>query len=127
MTNTELIKKFYVAFKNKDRDTYLSLCDENIEWQLADGMPNGGKFVGKHAVFDEYFPKMLSNFKDFHAIPEQITDMKDHVMVSGRYTGISKTNKVFDVPFSHVYHIQNGKIVQFRQFTDTDKIRESSS
>ena len=127
MTNTELIKKFYVAFKNKDKEIYLDLCDENIEWQLADGMPNGGKFVGKNQVFEEYFPKMLSNFKEFHAIPEHIVDVKDHVMVSGKYTGISKTNKAFVVPFSHVYHIQNEKIIQFRQFTDTDKIRESLS
>ena len=125
MSNVELIEKFYAAFKNKDKETYLSLCDDNIEWQLADGMPNGGRYIGKSAVFEEYFPQMLSNFKEFHAIPEQITDMKDHVMVTGKYTGISNKEKPFDVPFSHVYHIQNEKIVQFRQFTDTDKINES--
>jgi len=125
MSNVELIEKFYYAFKNKDKETYLSLCDDNIEWQLADGMPNGGKYVGKSAIFEEYFPKMLSNFKEFHAIPEQITDMKDHVMVTGKYTGVSNTGKSFDIEFSHVYHIQNEKIVQFRQFTDTDKINES--
>ncbi|MFB5607714.1 MAG: nuclear transport factor 2 family protein [Candidatus Nitrosomaritimum yanchengensis] len=125
MSNVELIQKFYVAFKNKDKETYLSLCDDNIEWQLADGMPNGGRYIGKSAVFEEYFPRMLSNFKEFHAIPEQITEMKDHVMVTGKYTGISNKEKSFDVQFSHVYHIQNEKIVQFRQFTDTDKINES--
>jgi len=125
MSNVELIGKFYTAFKNKDKETYLSLCDDNIEWQLADGMPNGGRYIGKSAVFEEYFPQMLSNFKEFHAIPEQITDIKDHVMVTGKYTGISNKEKSFDVPFSHVYHIQNEKIVQFRQFTDTDKINES--
>ena len=74
MSNAELIKRFYHAFKTNDKDTYLALCDENIEWQLAEGMPNGGKFVGKNAVFNEYFPKMLSNFKEFHAIPSQFKD-----------------------------------------------------
>ena len=125
MSNVELIKKFYHAFKNNDEETYLALCDENIEWQLAEGMPNGGKYVGKDAVFKEYFPKMLSNFKEFHAIPEHISDMKEHIMVTGKYQGISNTGKSFDVSFSHVYHIQDNKIVQFRQFTDTDRIQES--
>jgi len=32
MSNVELIKKFYYAFKNKDKEIYLALCDENIEW-----------------------------------------------------------------------------------------------
>ncbi|MFB5636236.1 MAG: nuclear transport factor 2 family protein [Nitrosopumilus sp.] len=125
MTNVELIKKFYHAFKNKDQETYLELCDDDIEWQLSEGMPNGGVFVGKDGVFKEYFPKMLSNFKEFHAIPESITDMKDHIMVTGKYRGISKKDKSFEVSFSHVYHIKDEKIVQFRQFTDTEKINES--
>ncbi|MGY5148141.1 MAG: nuclear transport factor 2 family protein [Candidatus Nitrosopumilus sp. bin_7KS] len=125
MTNVELISKFYHAFKNKDFETYLRLCDDNIEWQLSEGMPNGGVFVGKDEVFKEYFPKMLSNFVEFHAIPEHISDMEDHVMVTGKYQGISKKGKSFDVPFSHVYHIKNNKIIQFRQFTDTEKITES--
>lgn len=124
MSNVELIQKFYNAFKNKDEETYLSVCDDNIEWQLANGMPNGGKYVGKSAVFEEYFPKMLSNFKEFHAIPEHIVDMKDHIMVTGKYHGISNAGKSLDVGFSHVYHIKNNKIVQFRQFTDTEKIQE---
>lgn len=125
MSNEELIKKFYHAFKNKDKETYLALCDENIEWQLSEDMPNGGKFVGKNAVFKEYFPKMLSNFKEFHAIPEHISDMKDHVMVTGKYQGISKKGKTFETLFSHVYHIKDNKIVQFRQFTDPEKINEA--
>ena len=125
MTNVELIKKFYHAFKNKDTETCRSLCDENIEWQLSEGMPNGGVFVGKDAIFKEYFPKMLSNFKEFHSIPEHISDMKDHVMVTGKYQGTSKKGKSFEVSFSHVYHIKDDKIVQFRQFTDTEKITES--
>ena len=37
-------------------------------------MPNGGTYVGVKAVFEDYFPKMLSNFKEFHAIPERFLD-----------------------------------------------------
>ena len=88
-------------------------------------MPEGGVFRGVEQVFENYFPKMLSNFQEFHATPEQITSLKDHVMVNGRYQGISNIGKKFDVEFSHVYLIENNKIVQFRQFTDTKIIQES--
>lgn len=125
MSNEELIKQFYVAFKNKDEKIYLELCDDNIEWITMDEMPNGGTYIGKKQVFENYFPNMLSHFKEFHVIPEQISGLKDHVMVIGRYQGVSKQDKKFDVPFSHVYLVEENKIKQFRQFTDAQKIQET--
>ena len=100
-------------------------CDDDIEWITAENMPNGGKYVGVKQVFEGYFPKMLSNFKGFHAIPEQITSLQDHVMVNGKYQGVSKIDKKFSVSFSHVYLVKENKIVQFRQFTDTNIIQKS--
>lgn len=123
--NVELIKKFYIAFKKQNKQFYLQLCDEKIEWISMDGMPNGGKYMGKDAVFYEYFPNMLSNFKEFHAEPTKFLSVKNMVIVFGRYRGLSVFNKKFDVPFSHVYTIKNKKIIQFQQFTDTKKIQDS--
>lgn len=125
MSNEELIKQFYVAFKNKDEKIYLELCDDKIEWITMDEMPNGGTYIGKKQVFENFFPNMLSHFKEFHVIPEQISGLKDHVMVIGRYQGVSKQDKKFDVPFSHVYLVEENKIKQFRQFTDAQKIQET--
>lgn len=127
MSNEELIKKFYVAFKNKDMKIINQVCDESIEWNTLKGMPHGGKYVGLKAIFEDYFPNMLSNFEEFHAIPDQYLESKDHVTVIGRYQGISKIGKKFDVPFSHVYLVQENKIKQFRQYTDTKTIQESLS
>lgn len=125
MSNEELIKKFYFAFKNKDEKAYLELCNENIEWITMDEMPNGGTYIGKKQVFGNYFPNMLSHFKEFHAIPEQISELGNHVMVTGRYQGISKQDRRFDISFSHVYLVEENKIKQFRQFTDAQKIQET--
>ena len=47
MSNEELIKQFYIAFKNKDESTYLKLCDDNIEWITSEGMSNGGTYTRK--------------------------------------------------------------------------------
>ena len=113
MSNEELIKQFYVAFKNKDEKTCLKLCDENIEWITMDEMPNGGTYNGKKQVFENYFPNMLSHFKEFHAIPEQITGLKDHVTVTGRYHGVSKQDKEFDVSCTsmaiHQFQLETAK------------------
>jgi len=125
MFNEELIKQFYIAFKNKDELTYLKLCDDNIEWITSEGMPNGGIYTGKKEVFGNYFPNMLANFKEFHAIPDQILDLENHIMVNGRYQGVTKHDKKFEVAFSHIFLIKENRIKQFRQFTDTHKIQDA--
>ena len=124
ISNLSLIQEFYHLFKNKDKK-FLDFCHDDVEWITADEMPDGGTFNGKKQIFEEYFPKMLSNFREFHAISEQFFDFKDHIMVVGRYQGKSKSDKTFDIPFSHVYLIQDGKIIQFRQFTDAQSLSSS--
>jgi len=125
MSNVEIIMNFYDYFRKQDQSAYLQLCNDNIEWITMDGMPNGGKYVGKESVFNDYFPKMLANFEEFHAIPEIFLDSKDYVIVTGRYQGVSKRGKNFDVPFSHVYILENNLILRFRQYTDTEKIQNA--
>lgn len=122
--NEKLVKDFYDSFKNKDQ-VYRSFCQDNIEWITMDGMPAGGRYVGLKSVFEEYFPKMLSNFKEFHADPTEFLCVDDKVIVFGRYRGQTKIGKNFVVPFCHLYTIENGKIFRFKQYTDTKMIHEA--
>lgn len=124
-SNKEIVKTFYDSFKNNDKQTLFQLCDKNIEWISMEGMPSGGKYVGMKSVFDDYFQVMLSNFKEFHAEPNEFLSIEGTVIVFGRYHGVSKINKKFDVPFSHVYVLKDDKIIRFQQFTDTKKIQDS--
>ena len=90
-----------------------------------EGFPNGGTYLGRKQVFEGYFPAMLQNFEEFHATPDEFLSFGDKVIVLGNYHGISKTKKEFDVEFSHVYIIENQKIVKFKQYTDTKLIQKS--
>jgi ketosteroid isomerase-like protein len=122
--NEKLVKDFYGSFKNKDR-VYDRFCQVNIEWITMDGMPNGGRYVGLQSVFEEYFPKMLSVFKEFHANPHEFLCIDDQVIVFGWYCGQTKIGKNFIVPFCHVYRIRDNKISQFKQYTDTKTIHDA--
>lgn len=122
--NRELIKAFYTSFQNKDPKPS-NFCHDDIEWMAMDGMPNGGVYIGIKSVFDDYFPKMLSNFKEFHANPFEFLCIDNRVIVFGFYQGRSILNKNFSVPFCHVYTILDNKISNFKQFTDTEKIQNA--
>lgn len=58
-SNINLIKEFYLQLKNRDTKSYLNLIDDNIQWIVMESMPNGGRYIGKVDVFEEYFPAML--------------------------------------------------------------------
>lgn len=126
LSNVDIIKKFYESFKTKDRQTCLQVCSEDIEWTVLKGMPNGGTFVGRDAVFDRYFPELLSSFSEFHAVPEEFLEAGENVIVLGRYRGIGKsTGRPFDSPFVHVYTLKDSRISRFRQYTDTHEIQST--
>lgn len=89
-----------------------------------DGFPNGGIYVGKKAVFEQYFPKLFSNFTEFHVHTEEFLDAGCKVIVFGKYTGIGEiSGKNFESPFAHIYTINDEKIIKFRQYVDTAKIQ----
>jgi uncharacterized protein len=122
--NEKLVKDFYDSFKNRGQ-VHRNFCLDNIEWITMDGMPNGGRYVGLESVFEEYFPKMLSNFEEFHANPTEFLCIDNKVIVFGTYCGQTKIGKNFIVPFCHLYTIKDDKIFQFKQYTDTQIIHEA--
>ncbi len=129
LANVDLVKKFYSSFKAKDKQTYLQLCDDDIEWKVLEGMPYGGAtYIGKTAVFEKYFRQLFSNFEEFHAMPEEFLDAGEAVVVLGKYQMVAKKSKdTFTSPFAHVYTIKNEKIVRFRQYADTVKIQKAAN
>ncbi len=125
-SNVDLVKEFYLQFKNQSKQSYMDLIDDNVEWITMEHMPNGGKYIGKSDVFERYFPAMLSNFKEFHAIADEYLDMgNDSVLVLGSYT-VKPKKDIHDIkiPFAHIYKIRNKKIHKFRQYTDTAKLHK---
>ncbi|MBM3904948.1 MAG: nuclear transport factor 2 family protein [Thaumarchaeota archaeon] len=125
MNNVELVKKFYILFGKQDK-SFLELCDDSIEWTVMKNMPNGGTHVGKKNVFDGYFPKLFAKFAEFHVVTDEFIETGNRVIVLGTYKITSKSGKKFDAPFVHIYTIQDGKIVKFRQYSDTVEIQNAA-
>ena len=69
-------------------------------------IPNGGRCVGKVEVFEKYFPAILSNFEEFHAIADEYLDVEnDNALIIGRYFIISKKNiRVRNPIYSYIHY-----------------------
>ena len=44
MTNIEVIQELYRAFREKDYDSFRSICTENLEWIQNEGFPGGDTY-----------------------------------------------------------------------------------
>jgi uncharacterized protein len=120
-SNREIVARSYDAFERGDLDAVVGDMDDEIVWEQAQGLPHGGVYHGLAEVRRAIFEPLHDEWWDeFHAVPGDVVDAGDTVVVLGRYTGIAKgTAKRLDVPYVHVWTLRDGKAVRFRQFLDT--------
>jgi len=119
--NVDLVKRSYAAFERGDLDGVLGDMHPEIEWQQAQGLPHGGVYHGVEAVRQAIFDPLDEEWWDeFSATPNEFLDAGPEVVVLGRYRGVAKgTGKLLDIPFVHVWTVQGGQAIRFRQFLDT--------
>ncbi len=121
MTNADIIRGLYDSFAKGDVPAVLGAFDENISWTEAEGFMYGGTYVGPSSVLENVFMKLGTEWEGFAAVPGKIVDGGDgNVVAIGTYSGkYLKTGKSTMVPFAHEWELRDGKIITFRQHTDT--------
>ena len=56
----------------------------------------------------------------FTAVPQEMLDAGDTIVVLGRYKGSYKaTGRALDAQLVHVWRVEGNKAVRFQQYTDT--------
>jgi ketosteroid isomerase-like protein len=123
--SVEVVKRAYAAFAEGDVPAVLGVFADDIEWHEAEGMPYGGVYRGGEAVLQNVFGPISQDVEGFAVTPKEFMAAGDTVAVVVSYTGTGKaTGKPLDLPIVHVWDIQDGKAVRFRQFADTVKFAD---
>jgi ketosteroid isomerase-like protein len=110
-----LIQKLYGAMG--DVKTFKSLLADDVEWDIAEGFPNGGVYHGINGVFD--FFAFVADFDKFYAKGDEYFESGDHVIVLGRYFGVTKKGRSVEARFAHFWTIRDGKIGRLQQTGDS--------
>ena len=110
-----LIRKLYAAMG--DVNTFKSLLADDVEWDIAEGFPNGGVYRSIEGVFD--FFTFVAEFDEFYAKGDEYFDSGDHVIVLGHYFGVSKKGRRLKSRFAHFWTLRDGKIRRLQQTGDT--------
>lgn len=122
----DTIKSLYAAFAHGDVPTVLAALAPNVSWTEAEGFPYGGTYIGPDTVLENVFMKLGSEWNGFAAVPHEFIAEGGTVVALGDYSGTFKaTGKSFKAPFAHVWKFDGGRVVSFRQYTDTAIVQQA--
>lgn len=124
--NTQAVRDAYAAFGRGDVNAILALVDDSIEWEGGKGAegvaPQSGLRRGKAAV-GEFF-QLVGSTLDFEVFePKEFVAQGDSVVAIGSYKATVKaTRRQTASDWTMVFNFRGGKIVRFREFTDSASI-----
>jgi ketosteroid isomerase-like protein len=127
MTNLEIIKSTYEGKTSEENGKNLAkYVSRNISWTEAKGFPYAGIYMGLENITKHVFSRLGSEWIDYKFTPEDYVVSYDKVVAYGTYSGIyKKTNKSFEARVAHVWKLEDGKIISFEQFVDSQPVNNA--
>ncbi|MFJ8242364.1 nuclear transport factor 2 family protein [Bacillus tropicus] len=127
-SNLEIIRSTYEGSASSNAKHLAEALSEKVEWTEAEGFPYGGTYIGIKAIMKNVFSRLGSEWdaykasvNTYHKVSE-----KDVIIAEGMYSGVYKeTGKSFEAEFVHVWQLESGKIVKFKQYVDSHLVREA--
>jgi ketosteroid isomerase-like protein len=124
--NTRIVQEAYAAFQRADIPGVLSTLDDTVEWHAVIGtegvVPTSGLRKGRSGV-GQFFQQLADSIAFDSFEPREFIAQGEQVVVVGHYKGRAKaTGRPWDADWVMIFTIRNGKIVRFREYTDTRQL-----
>ena len=128
MTKTplETVKGYYSSLAPGRRQNLMEILDPDVVLEIQDGMPGTRPtYMGIKAYVEEFLFDIYGEF-ELDLVPEEFFQAGRHVVTLGRQKGRAVRSGIpYDVPFSHVWSVMDGKVTHARMFTDTAVLRDA--
>src|SRR5262245_10057654 len=119
--NVSVVRQLYEARGNPD--VIRQVLAPDIRWEVVEGFPYGGVYVGLDNVLHDFFGRLFQDFESFVAVGSEFFESGDRIIALGNYTGRAKASgKEFTARFAHVWTLQGSKIVRLQQCADTVQV-----
>ena len=110
--NAELIRRGYEAFSKGDMDTIAQTFSPDIRWYISGRSPISGTYNGQDETF-AFFGRLMDETGSTLTIAvHDLLATDDHVVVLVTETA-SRNGKSLEADEAHVWHVANGKAVEF--------------
>jgi uncharacterized protein len=121
-----VVLAFYDALAAGDVPAALDRLGDAVTWHEAPGMPYGGAepYHGAQQVAEQVLARITADIDGLALANREILELGTAVAVLGTYTGTAtRSGRLLDLPYLHVWTITDGHVTEFRQYTDTAAYR----
>ena len=124
--NVQIIKDFFAAIGQGDKQGLVALCAEDIEWIIpGKDWPLAGTHRG-HSGLEDLLEK-ASELEILYPTPPEYVAQGDRVLVVGVATGkIKATNRAFKDDWVFAITVRNSKLTKIREYIDTQALARAS-
>jgi ketosteroid isomerase-like protein len=122
------ILRLYAAFGHDDPDTIERILHPDVVWIESEGIPYGGTFINRDAVFDGVFANIGAEWENFTAEVEEIFSAEGRRVVTlGQDSGTYRETSFSMVAPTASFWTLNGQcqVIRFQQFIDTLQVRSA--
>jgi len=117
-TPVDIVRDFYAAIAAGDAGKMVGLMALDIEWISV--VDFNIQESGPEEVMKKVFVPLMQEWESFSPAPSEFLVDGSRVVSLGRFACIHRaTQKRADIPYAHVWDIQNEKIKRHRQYIDT--------
>lgn len=124
-----VVREFYRAMEAGQIERVVTLLSPDLQWEEAERFPYyGGVWRSPQAAVDNLFLPLARDWEGFSATPHDFICNDENVVSFGLYTGrFRATGRRISAPFAHWWLVSGGRIVRFKQYTDTAKVLEAGA
>ena len=123
--NVTVVRRVYDAFERGDVPTIFALFDSGGEIYQSTRLPWGGRYEG-HGGLADFLGNLTGTIESRVETERFIDDGDGHVVASGVTRGtVVATGRRFEVPETHVWTVEDGRIVRFESYVDAGRMREA--
>ena len=116
--NIAVVRRLYEARGHPE--VIRQVLAKEVRWEVVDGFPYGGVYVGLDSVLGDFFGRLFTDFDEFVANGSEFFESGERVIALGSYSGRARrSGKRFTARFAHVWTLRDGRIVRLQQCADT--------
>lgn len=117
------VKDVYDAFGRGDVPAIFGLFHPGAEVYQSPRLPWGGEFRG-HEELRVFLSRLTGAIESEVETGRFIDDEDGHIVQIGHTRGtVRETGARFEVPETHVWTVEDGKVMRFESYVDTAKMR----
>jgi ketosteroid isomerase-like protein len=125
--NVARVQEMYAAFGQGKIQTILDGVTPDVTW-IVQG-PTGLPFFGTRrgpAQVAQFFQEVAQHLDIQEFSPREFISQGEQVVAVGNERGrVRATGRDYQSAWVHVFNFQNGKVIQFREFSDTAALADA--